>query len=257
MSNKILLIIILLPFLNINGFCQKDTLTLKKCIEIALEKNPQIKIAEGNYGASEANLKSNQSVLYPQVSFQTNFVKNGGIVFIGPFTRDANYSNYSLGFQLSQLIYDFGKTYSQISSNSNLRNASEQQIFGIRQDIILSTQIAYYKNLQTIRKRDVAREIVKQDEEHLKQAKAIYDVGKSPQYDVIKANADLANARVNLISAENDVRLSKLQLANSLNTKLPDDLTLSDNLEFKQDSINLSFAFDYASKNRPEIIAGK
>lgn len=86
--------------LSIPVFSQVDTLTINDCIEIALKNNPQIKLAESNVELSSSNLKSSMSALYPQISFQTGWTRNGGTSFIGPIVRGGYYNNYSYGFQL-------------------------------------------------------------------------------------------------------------------------------------------------------------
>ena len=233
-------------------------LTLRKCVDLALMNNPQIKIAEGNYEFSQSSLTQTRSSLFPQISFQTGWTRNGGTTFIGPIEREGFYNNFSYGFQAQQLIFDFGRTFSRVSASSDLKNASEQDFISTKQNLILSANVAYFNFLQAKRVRDVSAETVKQAQEHLTQAKAFYKVGTSPQFDVLKAQTDLANAQVNLISANNNVRISKLQLENVLNQKLPDDVSLEDNLEVNQrDSVDVNTAIETAMKNRPEIISSK
>jgi outer membrane protein len=239
------------------SICQQDTLTLNKSIEIALKNNPQIKLAEGNFDYAASNVKLARSILFPQVSFQAGYVKNGGSFFVGPTSRTAYYENYSLTFQLQQLIFDFGKTYSKISASADLRDASHQDYLSTKQDIILSAEIGYFNYLQAKRVRDASAEVVKQTQEHLTQAQAFYRAGTVAQFDVMKAKTDLANAKVNLISAENNVRISKLQLENVLSQKLSDNEVMIDNLETQQDSIDINTAMNIAMNNRPELISSK
>ncbi len=242
---------------SIPAFGQVDTLTINDCIEIALKNNPQIKLAESNIELSSSNLKSSRSVLLPQVSFQTGWTRNGGTSFIGPIVRGGYYNNYSYGFQLQQLVFDFGKTYSKISASSDLNEASKQDFIGTKQNLILNTYIAYFSYLQAKRFIKVGNETLKQTEGHLTQAKALYSVGRSPQFDVLKAQTDVDNAKVNLLSAESNLRISKLQLENVMNKKLGNNFSLQDNLEVSKDSIDEASAINYAIQNRPELIAGK
>ena len=249
---------LILIFLSLGEiYSQQDTLTLSKCVDIALSKNPQIKIAEGNFDFTEAAYTSTVSPLYPQLSFQSSWLKNGGTFLFGPISRPGNYENYTVGIQAQQLIFDFGKSYSRVSAAGNLSVASQQDVTIAKQNVILATEIAYYNYLQTQRIKVVAEEIQKQADEHSMQAKAFFEAGKNSQYDVMKAETDLANAKVNLITAENNVRLSRLQLENTMNTKFKSDDVLQDNLELKQDSISLDNCINTALNNRPEIISSK
>lgn len=236
---------------------QRDILTIEECIDIALKNNPQIRIAENSYELSASNLTGIRSSLLPQISFQSRYAKNGGSFFYGPTVRPANYENYTIGFQAQQLIFDFGKTFSRVSATTNLKDASEQDLIFAKQNLILDTYIAYFSYLQAERIQEVNLESFKQAKEHLAQAEKLYDVGRKPQFDVLKAKADEANARVNLITAQNNLIISKLQLENVLNTKLGDNLHLKDNLELSKDSVSLDAALKISYTNRPELIGSK
>ena len=255
--NKYLLIIFIFFLIADLSQAQTDSLTVEKCIEIALKNNPQIKIAESNYEASSANLTSTRSVLFPQVSFTSGWNRNGGNFFVGPTAREATYGNYSYGFQLQQLIFDFGKSYTRLSGTADLKSASEQDLSLSKQNLILNTYVAYFNYLQAVRIKNASQESLNQAEEHLRQAQSFFDVGKKPQFDVLKAKTDEANARLNLINADNNIVVSKLQLENILNIKLPADFKLKDNLEITKESIGLETALNSAKENRPEYIGAK
>ncbi len=234
----------------------QDSLTIDQCIELALKNNPQMKLAESNLELSSAALKSNSASVFPQVSLQSGWTNNGGNFFVGPTARAANYQNFSYGFNAQMLLFDFGRTYSRISASSSFENAAENDFAGAKQNLILDTYISYFSYLAAQRIFNVSNEEVIQAKDHLKQAEAFYEVGRSPQFDVLKAQTDVENANVNLLNAENNVRIYKLQLENVLNTKL-ENFHLKDNLEIRRDSIDENTALKTALSERPEILSGK
>jgi len=238
-------------------YADGDTLTVERSVEIALKNNPQIKIAESNFESTDAGFVSARSVLFPQVSLNSGWVRNGGNFFQGPSVREATYENYSYGFAMNQLLYDFGKSYSKISANSDLKNASLQDLSSAKQTIILNTYTAFYNYLQALRIRDVSKESLKQAEEHLRQAEKFFEVGKKPQFDVLKAKTDAANAKVSLINSENNVVVAKLQFENTLNIKLNNNFVLKDVLEVIKDSVDFASAMNTAIQSRPELISAK
>ncbi|MDO8786389.1 MAG: TolC family protein, partial [Syntrophales bacterium] len=163
------------------------------------------------------------------------------------------FDDYSTGVNLSQNIYDFGKTQTQVkvqnlnldSSRSDLENVYEQVVFNIKQ--------AYYGVLQAKRNRDVSSETVKQFQQHLEQAKGFYDVGTKPKFDVIKAEADLSNAKLNLIRSENALRLAAVILNNAMGIPTAPEYILEDNLSFRKYEITFEDAIAEAYKNRPDL----
>jgi outer membrane protein len=250
-------IVLILTYPFIFTFSQTDTITVEKCIEIALKKNPQIKLAEANMNYYSSSSTVIRSSLFPQIYFQSNYAKNGGTFFFGPTARAANYENYTLGFQMQQLIFDFGRTYSRVSAGSDLSEASKQDYVTAKENLILSVNVAYINYLQAKRLRSIAVEIVNQTNEHLKQAEGFYKAGTSPQFDVMKAKTDNENANLNLIKADNNVKITRIQLENLLNERFPEGITFKDNLEFEQQNIDLKIAKEDAETTRPELISGR
>jgi TolC family type I secretion outer membrane protein len=237
---------------------QSDTLTLEQCVDIALKNNPQIHVAEGNFEAAEASFVLARSAYFPQVSLQASATKSGGTFLFGPIARPGEFNNYTVGLQGQQLLFDFGKTIGHVSSSSDFANASEQDYRSAQQNVVLNTHVAYFGLLQAKRVRDVSSETVKQTEEHLRQAQAFYKVGKNPEFDVVKAEVDVANANVSLITAENALKLARVQLENVLGVKLKEGIALEDNLEIPQEpKIELQAALETAFQTRPEVIASR
>ena len=186
-----------------------ETLDLQRCIAIALERHPSIQAAAGTVTAGESRVGQARSGFYPQLNGSAGYSRTDptSASVTTSTTAGQSYNNYSSGISLSQNLYDFGKTSTQVkvqefnrdSFRSDLDNVLIQVTFGVKQ--------AYYGLLQARRNRDVAREVVGQFQQHLEQAKAFFEVGTKPKFDVTKADVDLSNAKLNLLKAENAFRL--------------------------------------------------
>ncbi len=238
-------------------WAQSDTLTLGDCVQIALKHNPSIRVAEGGLEFSQSNLELSRSVLLPQISAQASVARNGGTFLLGYLTSNRNYDNYSTGFQAQQLVFDFGKTITKVSGTSDLVDASNQQLRLASQDVILNTYIAYFSYLAVGRVLVVDSETVRQAEDHLKQAQGFFKAGTAPQYDVVNAEVTVANARVNLIQAENNLKIARVQFENVIGQKLPDNFVLSDLLEVSYVNVDPQTAVNTAVENRPELLSSE
>ncbi|MFA6053989.1 MAG: TolC family protein [Thermodesulfovibrionales bacterium] len=240
-----------------------ESLNIERCIEIALKMQPNILAATGTVRATESRIGQAESNYYPQVNWSSSYSRiksassssgsssgtsNGALGRTG-----GSFDQYSAGFNVSQTIYDFGKTPTQVkiqkynfdSSRSDLENVSEQIIFNVRQ--------AYYGVLQTRRNMEVAAESVRQFEQHLEQAKGFFTVGTKPKFDVTKAEVDLGNAKLNLILAENALRLALVNLNNSIGLPDAPEYALEDNLSFQKYDITLGDALSKAFQDRPDL----
>lgn len=231
-----------------------DFLTLERCIEIALKKQPNIIAALNNVNASESRVGQAKANYYPQINWSSSYnrISSASGRFGSPSTGES-FDEYSTGFNLSQLIYDFGKTPTQVkiqnlnldSSRSDLRNTTDQIIFTVKQ--------AYYGVIQAKYNMIVAEDTVKQTKQHLEQAKGFYSVGTKPKFDVTKAEVDLSSAKLNLIRNENAFRISIVNLNNAMGIPDTPEYTIDENMSFAKYEITLEDALTKAYQNRPDL----
>ncbi len=238
-----------------------ESLNLERCVEIALKMHPNIAAAVHNVNANVSRIGQSKANYYPQINWSSSYSRvssasgRSGSSFSSTGTTgssfggtEESFDEYSTGFNLSQTIYDFGKTPTQVmiqnfnldSSRSDLENVTEQVIFNVRQ--------TYYGVLQAKRNRDVSAETVKQFQQHLDQAKGFYTVGTKPKFDVTKAEVDLSNAKLNLIKAENALRLAVVTLNNAMGVPDAPEYILEDNLSFQKYNITFEDALAKAYK---------
>jgi outer membrane protein len=243
-----------------------ELLTLQRCVEIAVMRHPTILAGQNSVSASQSRVGQAQSNYYPQVGLSAGYSRikpvtgaqravSTGISGTTVENATSSFDQFTGGVSLSQNIYDFGRTSSQVdiqkfnldSSRSGLETTIEQVVFNVKQ--------AYYGVLQAQRNRVVAQETVRQFQLHLDQAKAFYEVGTHPKYDVTKAEVDLSNAKLALIRSENTLKVSKVTLNNTMGVPDAPDYAVEDNLGYEKYEIALPQAIETAYKDRPDLKA--
>lgn len=122
-------------------------------------------------------------------------------------------------------------------------------------NVVLSVKEAYYNHLSALKSLEVANQSVKLLESQRKTSKDFYDVGILPINDVLKVEVELANARQNQVSAENQVQLTRSRLNVLLGRAVDAPLTLADDLEYEQVNLDFTKAKLKARANRPELRA--
>ncbi|HMK43330.1 MAG TPA: TolC family protein [Dissulfurispiraceae bacterium] len=236
-----------------------EQLTVDQCVGIAVVRHPQLAAAQGAVKASESRIGQAVAAYLPQVNASGNYMKikapNGTSITSLESGSNKPYQQYSGSINASQLIYDFGKTPNQIWIQKYGAEASRGDFAETKVSLVLAVRQAYYGLLQAQRNRDVAKEVVVQFEQHLQQAQGFYEVGTKPKFDVIKAKADLSNAKLNLIKAENALRIAKVTLNNTLGYPDAPDYSIVDSLDIVKKEIPLPEAVERAYKNRPELLA--
>lgn len=240
-----------------------EVLNLDRCIEVAAQIQPSVLAARFTVDINWNRVGEAQSGYYPQLAASAGYSRikpvsfgtSSGLVVTSGSSRTtgSSFDNYSGSLSLSQLLYDFGKTSSQVSvaklnlesSRSDLDTAFEQTAFNVKQ--------AYYGLLQSQRNREVTLDTVKQNEQHLEQAKGFYEVGTKPKYDVTTAEVNLSNAKLSLIKAETSLRIAKVTLDNAMGVTNAPEYSIEDNLAFEKYAITMDEALAKAYRDRPDL----
>ncbi len=242
-----------------------EQLNLQRCIDIALRKQPSIVAAKNTVSVNQSRVGEAESAYYPQIDLSAGYtrIKSAGSSSRSSFVTDGittvpssggtSFDEYTGSVSVNQLIFDFWKTRTQVdiqklnvdSSRSALDNTSESVVFTVKQ--------AYYGVLQAKRNRDVAEETVKQFEQHLGQAKGFYEVGTAAKYDVTKAEVDLSNSKLNLIKADNALKIARVTLNNAMGVPDAPEYGIEDNLSYSKYEITFDEALQRAYQNRPDL----
>jgi outer membrane protein TolC len=256
-----LFFILITPF---NGQAEEiikkgETLNLERCIEIALKMQPTIIAASNTVNVNESRVGQAKANYYPWIDWSSNYSRikpaspSSGSSGGSFGASDESFNQYSTGFSLNQIIYDFGKTPNQVkiqnlnldSSRSDMQNVTEQIIFTVKQ--------AYYGVVQAKYNRIVAEDTIKQTKQHLEQAKGFFEAGTKPKFDVTKAEVDVSNAKLNLIRNENAFRISIVTLNNAMGIPDAPEYTLEEKMSFAKYEITLEDALTKAYQNRPDL----
>jgi len=224
-----------------------ELLNLNRCLEIALKRQPNIIAAASTVKASQSKVGQAQTNYYPQVDLTSGYSREN------PTTSNNTFDQYTGSVALKQNIYDFGKTATQVEIQKLNVDSSRADMDNVTAQIILNVKQSYYGALQAKRTRNVAEETVKQFQSHLEQAKGFYEAGTKPKIDVTKAEVDLSNAKLNLIKAENAVRVTKVILDNAMGVPGAPEYMVEDNLSFQKYNVEITDAVDKAYQNRPDL----
>ena len=236
---------------------KKIQITLKRCIEIALENDFSLKEAHKDVVVAAAQLKRAKSSLYPNFSASTTYSRRyppPEVHLPGGYSVQLLEENqHDLTFSLNYLLYDGGgvkSLKSQAMAQLEVYKTSEEKI---RQDVIYRTSIAYFNALKNKNFVLVAEEALKLSEEQLKIAKERYNAGTVALADVLKAKSQLADAEVNLIKAKNIFDVSLTGLNDAMGVPLDTKLELNEEYPFKTCNITMEESLKNALENRLEI----
>jgi outer membrane protein TolC len=221
---------------------------LKEAIKLALQYQPQLTQSAAALSAAEGRLKQVESGRYPTIGVSAQYNKTGPAESGG-----SNPGIYTTSFSGRQLVYDFGRTPAEVSQARNQREATRQALEQTRQELINGVKQAYYILLQNQRLVEVQHLNLTDQQAHLEEAKARFDVGVAPRADVVRAETAVADAVLTLASAQNFAAISRvnLNLAIGLDPRTP--IKVAETEEAAPSLEDPAAFVERAFNNRPEM----
>jgi outer membrane protein len=238
---------------------REETLTLERAINIALKNQPAVLAGRSNIDIFSARRGQARSGYFPAIDAVAGYRRfQPAIDTSGSgrgFTGSGTYDQYLTSITANQMIFDFRRTGTQVNiENLNIDTAKED-LRSIEDQVIFNAKQAYFNVLRAQRNLDVAGETVRQFQQHLERARAFFEVGTRPKFDVTRAEVDLGNAQLNRIRAENNLRIARVTLNNTLGVPEAPEYRIEDILSFERYSIDPAEAVNRAYENRPELRA--
>jgi outer membrane protein len=208
-------------------------LSLQRAIQIGLFRQNSIAIAATQADAAQGRLIQARSSYFPQVTptfqYQTNLAPGGSVFINGQrFGGSASSETRTEVLAARQLIFDSGKREANVGAARRNVFAAEYGVGDQRQDVVLAVTSAYFNLLRDRELVRVEQESVKRAEETARAIEAEFQAGTAAKSDTLQAQADLANARVALLSAQTDYQTQEATLKNAMGVVTSAPLILDD-----------------------------
>ncbi|MCX7988013.1 MAG: TolC family protein [Thermodesulfovibrio sp.] len=235
---------------NIQNSTAKPVYSLNDCIEIALKKNPELLASKQQLTKSFFKIGEARSGYFPEIDLTLGYQRSYQESRFGE-----EYSkNYTGQISLSQTLFDFGKTSTKVDLQKELYKATESQDRDTILGIIYSVKSAYFNLLKAKKSRETAQEVLKQAQRHLDLAKGFYEVGLKPKIEVTKAEVELSNAKLNLITAEKTIKQALLNLKVAMGIVLMPDFDIKEE-EYAVRKLDESESINIALERNPQLQA--
>jgi outer membrane protein len=217
-------------------------LTLNDAERSALASQPQILVARAATATALAQADQARAPLLPQITATAEYERVGGInaysyesgkstpaaagtaVMMNPppttTTTGQSFGQiistsadvWLVELSASQLIYDFGQTYEKLKAADLNAEASSMTERSTLLATLLNVRSAYFNARAMKELVGVARETLDDQNKHLVQVQGQVTVGTQPQIALAQQQAAVANAKVQLITADNNYQVAKSQL---------------------------------------------
>ena len=196
----------------------QETLTLKQCIERAIEKNISIKQSQADLESTILNKNTAMANFLPSLNLGSSHSWNVGLnqnittgILENMTTRSAS-MNVNLGIDLLNGLQNIQQLY--LANLSIL--ASQYQLEDMKENISLLVANSYLQILFNRESLGVQQSQLNVANEELIIAQERLKTGIIPQGDVLEIEANVATIEQNVVVAENNYQLSKIALAQLL-----------------------------------------
>jgi outer membrane protein len=238
-------------------------LSLADALNTALAQNAALLKAKNDLQAAHGLVVQTRAVALPQVTAAGKYTDEElSLLQTIPGTSiQSPHQNWSTGFQIVQDIYTGGRLLAAIKAAKVTDRQALAQYQTAVADTLLAVRLAYYDVLLAAQQVTVNEASVKLLEKELEDQQRRYDAGTVPHFNVLRAEVSVANERPKLISARNQHRIAKNNLANLLGYDLPRDiwenipLNLTDTFDTQPWDVVLPDAIQQALARRTELTA--
>ena len=234
------------------------SLTLEQAEALAIKNNPQITIGKLRALAAQQFVREQRSALLPTANLSITAVdaNPGSRIAAGGLNNPVVFPRAAAGATVSQLITDFGRTTSLLSSSEYAAKAEADNAAATRAQIVLAVDQAFYQALETKALVTVARKTVDSRQLFVQKISALANAKLKSDLDLSFAKVDEARGRLLLLEAQNNAEAALSTLSAILGYPDRQEFQLLEEANaVTPPSLDVNALITQALQQRPEIAA--
>jgi outer membrane protein TolC len=242
-------------------------LTVDQAVEEALANHPSLKAASSRAEQAKATHDATWETYAPQVSVfggvQRNEVSGEtttttpGSILTPPTTVTQNFSESDTqllaGGQVQEFLFDFGGFTGQRNATDATHRAQLAALETQRLDISANVRVAYFNLLRANRLLRYNQGTAESREKRVKRIADLARRGTRERKDMLQAQLDFANARLNLARSQSEITEVEAVFLDAIGARSRESRKLVDDVSFKPVHLTLPQAIERGLKQRPEV----
>lgn len=205
-------------------------LTLKDAEALALKNHPQVLSSQYQALASNEVVREQLSAYYPTVfgSVTGSVADHEARIGAGFLTDSRLFNRFGQGITVDQLITDSGRTTNLVSSSRLEAAAAQQNVQATWYDVLLGVNQAFFETLRAQALLRVAQQTVNERQVVADQVTALVNNKLKSNLDLSFAQVNLAQAKLLLITTQNNISKAFAQLSRALGSDRQQTYTLQE-----------------------------
>lgn len=188
---------------------------MDEAINLALEKNSELKIAKMEVEKSEQKLREARSGLFPKLDLSGQYQRyiNKPVIFLPPGSplgrtlEIGSDNSYLAAAQLSIPLFAL-PLYEGISLASDAVDIAQQNYVSVKNKIVGDVKKSFLAVILTRETKDVMQQSLKNAEENFENIKRLNAAGTLSDYDVLRAEVQVENLKPVVLQMQNNYKLS-------------------------------------------------
>ncbi|MFZ5875467.1 MAG: TolC family protein [Nitrospirota bacterium] len=205
-----------------------EALTLEQSLHLAEEHNPQLAAAREKVRAAGGGIVEMRSGLYPQLDASAGafHLESPPTLTLGPVsTRIGSEDMRFITLGATQTLYAGGRIQGGIEAARLTQVDANERLRALSREVAAQVKNAFYGVLFARELVRVRRDALNLLQEHLATTQAKFRQGTAAEFDALRAEVEVANARPPLIEAENQLATAEEHLKKAVGVDLHSAVT--------------------------------
>ncbi|MGQ9920500.1 MAG: TolC family protein [Desulfobacca sp.] len=241
----------------------EGTLTLARCVEIALANNPEVAAVNWEVEAATAKVDQAKAARWPTVSYEGSYIKylNSRPLF------EARYNNQRRIFTkqitrgdvlLKLPLYTGGRITNEIKASELVRLAEQNRLARSRQELIFNVNSTYNAILSQQKVIAAVQFSLNAMQEQRRKMAKMVEVAKAAPVDLMRTEVRLADLEQSLVKEQNTLDIQERLLATLMGQDFDrSSMKLAGELTFAPKRYVAEQLISQALRQRPDFIAAR
>lgn len=261
MSTQHILSVLLSAIALQTAMAQPRALTIEQSIQLGLDNSRMFhsSLMKSEYASAKAS--EVKAALFPSVKVQGSYQRLSsvpefkipfpGVPTIFPYIANT----YAAKATIQQPLFTGWKLQGNADNASYQAEAAQSDVIKDKAELVLAIKTAYWNVRRADEVRRLAQENVAQVESHLSDIENLARQGMATSNDVLKVKVQLANSRILLSDAVNNLHLTTLAFNSTVGLPLETEITIASPLSSVSDApLEAEKLLKSALGSRPELI---
>jgi outer membrane protein len=240
--------------------------TMDQAVTLALEHSRKIKASAADQRAMRSMQKEATSGFFPQASANGYVVNQNMTPNIYTSAGDTMARNYQwfgtnraqdVNVSVMWPLFSGGRTYYGYKAARSRADAAALMREGTELDIAMQVRLDYIGVMREQENAQVTGDLVRQTEERLRVSREEFEAGRVARFNVLRDEAELANAVQFDTVARNQAALALVALKTTLGVDLASPITPTEPLQYTPEPASIEEGIRTALEAHPEVRAAE